>query len=78
MRFEGREIENADALQPGQFYYLTEAAPRVVHHRDGTKGEQPRVRASKRNSKATIARIRVYLDRLGRRRADAARKGAHS
>jgi len=75
MLFKGVEIENGDELQPGNFYYLVPVDARVVQKRDGSQYKQPRVRATLKKSPDAHGRIRVYRDRSGRRRTEAARWG---
>ena len=76
MLFQGMEIENGKELQPGNFYYLVRRPSRTVNKRDGTTKEQPRVRALPNGEtppEDSIGKIRVFRDRMGRHRAEAAR-----
>lgn len=79
MLFQGMEIVNSDVLVPGRIYFLVEHESRTINKRDGTKKVRSRARAlvngEKFNEARTIARVRVFRDRLGRVRAEDTARG---
>ena len=79
MLFQGVEIVNSAALVPGRIYFLVKHEPRTINKRDGTKKVRLRARALVNgepfNKASTIARIRVFRDRLGRVRAEDTYRG---
>jgi hypothetical protein len=72
MLVNGNEIANVDELESGKTYYLKLVeAVRVINHRNGTQGHRQVVEAveQKHDGDDYVARIRVFRDRSGRRRA---------
>jgi len=77
MLVKGNEIVNVEELEVGQTYYLRDTGDvRVINHRDRHQPtERPLVEAvtTRQNGDSYIARIRVFRDRSGRRRAQVVR-----
>lgn len=76
MLVKGNEIVNSENLEAGQTYYLRETGDvRVINRRELPKLKRPQVEAvSERiNGGRYLAKIRIYRDRTGRRRAQVVR-----